>query len=124
MVPAAYLAAQAAATIAWWFAMLVSSSLRSHFELASHDHRILTAFWFPDLAVFVSGSLVAAFSISRNRSLAFAATMSTAGASTYATLYLASWVASGGSDSLGLLAMGPATAATAGIAFQLQRSGG
>jgi hypothetical protein len=103
-------------------AIVLSSSFRSHFELARHDHRVLTAFWLPDLAVFVTGSLVSAVAIRRGSQWAFAATALTAGVSAYATLYLAAWVAAGGTGWGGLVVMGAATAATASIAWHLRRT--
>lgn len=115
-----YLVVQAVAAFVWWAALLVAPAVRARFELDRVDHRVLSAFVVGDLVVIVGGSLLGAAGARRTAPWTFGAVATTAGATGYATLYLAAWVAQGGSGWLGLVAMIPATFITASIAWQLR----
>lgn len=104
----------------WWAALLVAPAVRARFELDRGNHGVLNAFLLGDLVVLLGGSLLGAAGVRRDQAWAFAAVAVTTGAAGYATLYLAAWVAQGGSGWLGLVPMVPATGITAWIAWQLR----
>lgn len=87
---AAYLAAQAAAVLVWWVAVIGSRTVRGWFFPYGGLDPAFAAFLLPDLVLVVGGSLV----VARHRQRGSAAPLASGillGAVGYGTLYTAAW---------------------------------
>lgn len=87
LVAIAYLTLQGIGALVWWVALLAGWIPRRWFWPRTDFLEGLWAFFLPDALIFVAGSLVAAYGLSRRASWERAAVMLVAGGTLYAGMY-------------------------------------
>ena len=103
-----YLLSQGVGGIIWWIALFEYPTIRRSFISEGSPDSMLLAFFLPDCLIFVGGSFLSAYALSKSRSWALAALLLHAGGSSYAGLYC--WglvVVSAGDGLLGAIMMTP-----------------
>jgi hypothetical protein len=84
---AGYLLLQGLAGGVWWICLLCIPASRAYFKPTGAGDWTILSFWFPDLLLFVVGSIVTAWLLFRGSGLGRPALWFTAGAVSYAALY-------------------------------------
>lgn len=116
-----YFGGHAVLDLVWWAAVGTVDRFRGWFELAPHNHRVLNGFLLPDLVLLGVASFVAAVGLQRRWRGATVLAALTSGGSGYATLYIISWVVTGGHGWMGAVAMSIETGVMVALVVALVR---
>ena len=96
----------------WWVALFIFPSIRGYFLPEFFPEQVLWSLAWPDIALFVGGSLLAAWTVATNAKFASAACWFVTGATGYATLMCYGWTSSTGDAWTGAIAMTAALVGT------------
>jgi hypothetical protein len=103
-----YLTVQGVAVAVWWILLLLVPAAREPFLAPGAPESTLFAFMLPDLAIYASSSLLAAYGLAVGRAWAWSVLCFHAGAALYATLYALTLPLLSGGAWLGAAMMAPA----------------
>jgi peptidoglycan/LPS O-acetylase OafA/YrhL len=116
-----YFVLQAIAVLLWWGALAVHAPWRAYFRATDAADASLLAFAAPDLLLLVIGSAAVAFGRARGRRWTAPLASVVAGASLYATVYVATLWLMRVASPLGAVLMAPSTVLSAWAALVLNR---
>ena len=116
-----YFMLQAIAVLLWWGALAVHAPWRTHFRANDAPDASLLAFAAPDMLLLVLGSAAVAVGYSRRRRWTAPLASVVAGASLYATAYVATLWLMGAASPIGAALMAPSTVLSAWAALVLNR---
>ncbi len=116
----AFLVVQGLGGLAWWLVLLCVPTSRSFFLAPGAAEVTLLAFVFPDLLLYVGGSLAAAYGLFRGRPWGWPILCVHAGAAAYASLYVLTLAAWSGSVTAGAALMAPSLAVPPYLAWRLR----
>jgi hypothetical protein len=116
-----YLAVQSLGAAVWWCVLLIRPDSRKAFTAAGSPDSVLTAFFIPDLLLFIALGAAAAYGLANRRKWAWTALCVHVGAAGYAALYcIALTVVTKGDAWLGAVLMAPPLVVPGFLAWKLR----